>query len=167
MAPAGNKPVHTFSGTAYAKAVMHCCKHGSQPVLGVLLGHTVAKGLHVTDAIPLFHTHSLAPMLKAAFMIIEQRCRDIGDGLEIIGIYHATTSGHGDMNPVRSIADKVAQQFAGAVAWTFDVSRFSNSQAAFVGMQHVKDEWKSVGVEGAVVSEETLKQTARLISDMK
>ncbi|CAE7784760.1 EMB2731 [Symbiodinium sp. CCMP2592] len=51
---------YSFSPKAYAKAVLHSCKHSAAPVLGLLLGTANGKVLKVADAIPLFHTHALA-----------------------------------------------------------------------------------------------------------
>ncbi|OLP91182.1 ER membrane protein complex subunit 8/9-like [Symbiodinium microadriaticum] len=66
---------YSFSPKAYAKAVLHSCKHSAAPVLGLLLGSANGKVLKVADAIPLFHTHALGPMLKIACMLAEEHCK--------------------------------------------------------------------------------------------
>merc|ERR1719440_1141791 len=71
---------------------------------------------------PLFHTHSLAPMLKISFMLIEQYCRNNGD-LEIVGLYVANPSGSLDVSPVKGIADKMAQTLPQATVWALDLSK--------------------------------------------
>lgn len=179
MAPAASAAAksiaYSFDAKAYGKAVMHCCKHSSEACFGVFLGRSNGKVLQITDAMPLFHTHSLGPMLKAAFMMIEQHCRNVGGGLEIVGIYHATSSGNTDITPVKAIADKVASTFSGASVWAFDSNRLAGgkegapgSQFCLTGLYHSKDEWKGVGAEAACLSDDAaLKQTATLLSEMK
>merc|ERR1712014_219001 len=107
MPTAAGSKMYTFDPQAYAKAVMHCCKYSSEACLGVFVGSMNGKSLQIVDAMPLFHTHSLAPMLKASFMMVDQHCRDVG-GVEIVGIYHANAQRSTDIAPVKAIADKVA-----------------------------------------------------------
>eukprot|EP00929_Paragymnodinium_shiwhaense_P115481 TRINITY_DN84407_c0_g1_i1.p2 TRINITY_DN84407_c0_g1~~TRINITY_DN84407_c0_g1_i1.p2 ORF type:complete len:194 (+),score=37.76 TRINITY_DN84407_c0_g1_i1:104-685(+) len=157
---------YSFDPKAYAKAVMHCSKHASESVLGVLLGSASGSTLTVSDVVPLFHTHSLAPMLKIAFMIIDQHCQSTSD--EIVGIYYATPSGNTELTPVKAIADKVASNYAGgASAWGLDAAKVGQDQFAFVGMRHAKDQWSACGADAGAVSQEGLKHTKRLISEMK
>merc|ERR1712110_159436 len=106
---AGPPKTYAFDPKAYAKALMHGCKHSSEAVTGILIGTASGKVLKVVDAIPLFHTHSLAPMLKIACMLIEQYCRTLSGGAyEIVGLYHASATGSFDITPVKAIADKIA-----------------------------------------------------------
>eukprot|EP00439_Symbiodinium_sp_Y106_P004719 s6579_g1.t1 len=128
---------YSFSPKAYAKAVLHSCKHSAAPVLGLLLGTANGKVLKVADAIPLFHTHALGPMLKIACMLAEEHCKAAGD-LEIVGLYHATPSGSTEMTPVKAIADKLAQNFASASVWTLDASKLPEKQFAFKGLGRSK-----------------------------
>jgi hypothetical protein len=67
-----SKKTYRFTASAYGKVLFHICKHVSKSVNGVLIGYTdVQKGEHVLmDAIPLFHTHVLTPMLKLAFIMV-------------------------------------------------------------------------------------------------
>merc|ERR1719437_215966 len=106
----GMPKTFAFDPKAYAKAVMHCCKHGSEAVTGIFIGSSSGKVLKLVDAIPLFHTHSLAPMLKIACMLIEQHCRTVGN-LEIVGIYYASPSGSVDITPIKAIGEKIASNF--------------------------------------------------------
>jgi len=156
----------SFDPKAYAKALMHSCKYSSEAVTGVFIGSSSGKVLKVVDAMPLFHTHSLAPMLKVACMLIEQHCRAVG-GLEIVGMYHATASGSFDMTPVKPIADKLASNFSPASVWTVDAAKLPERQFALRGMCHSKDEWKPIGSDAVNLSDEALKHTARVISEMK
>lgn len=168
MAPAGDGKKYAFDPKAYAKALMHACKHSSEAVTGFLIGSTSSSGkaLKIVDAIPLFHTHSLAPMLKVASMLIEQHCKTVG-GLEIVGMYHASTLGSLDIAPVKAIADKIASNFPGACVWAFDPSKLADRQFALSGMVNVKEEWKPIAADCVSLSEEAVKRTSVLISELK
>eukprot|EP00931_Biecheleriopsis_adriatica_P105652 TRINITY_DN80204_c0_g1_i1.p1 TRINITY_DN80204_c0_g1~~TRINITY_DN80204_c0_g1_i1.p1 ORF type:complete len:233 (+),score=62.72 TRINITY_DN80204_c0_g1_i1:67-699(+) len=157
---------YAFDPKAYAKAAMHGCKHSSEPVLGLFIGSASGKVMKVMDAIPLFHTHSLGPMLKIACMLTEEHCKAAG-GLEIIGLYHATPSGSTEMTPVKAIAEKIGSNFASASVWTLDAGKLSEKQFAFKGLGHVKDEWKAIGSDAVSLSSEAMDGVARLISEMK
>ena len=63
----------TMERDAYSKLLLHACKHPARPVLGVLLGRkgkTDEKDAlaHVVEAVPLFHSYVLAPMLEMSMM---------------------------------------------------------------------------------------------------
>jgi len=158
--------IYAFDPKAYAKALMHGCKHASEAVTGIFIGSSNGKVLKVVDAIPLFHTHSLAPMLKVACMLIEQHCKTVG-GLEIVGMYHATISGSLDITPVKAIADKIASNFPAASVWALDTTKLPGKQFALHGMSQVKEEWKPISCDSVNLSEEALKQTTRVIAEMK
>merc|ERR1712137_398492 len=106
-------------------------------------------------------------MLKIACMLIEQHCRS--NNQEIIGLYHASAqaSGLGDITPVKPIVDKIASNFSSASVWSFDGSKLADSQFAFKGQYHAKDEWKSIINENVSLSDEALKHASRVISEMK
>ncbi|CAJ1396656.1 unnamed protein product [Effrenium voratum] len=157
---------YAFDPKAYAKAVLHGCKHSSSSVVGLLLGNGDGKVLKVLDVVPLFHTHALAPMLKIACMLAEEHCKAVG-GMEIVGLYHATGSGSTEMTPVKAIAEKVAANFAAASVWTLDASKLAEKQFALKGMGRVKDEWKAIGSDAVNLSSEALAETSRLIGEMR
>jgi len=157
---------YAFDPKAYAKAVMHGCKHSSEAVTGIFIGCVSGKVLKLVDAIPLFHTHALAPMLKVACMLIEQHCRTVGN-LEIVGMYYASPSGSLDITPVKAIADKIASNFAMASVWALDAAKLPERQFALKGSCHSKDDWKQLSADAAILSDEALKQTARAVSEMK
>jgi len=157
---------YAFHPSAYAKAVMHSCKHSSEAVLGVFVGSHSGKVLKITDAFPLFHTHFLEPMLKVSCMLIEEHCRS-NPGLEIVGIYYAATTRSFDMKPVKAIADKIAKNFQHATVWTIDAAKLSELQFAMRGMCYAREEWKQVPGDAVSLGEDTLKQTSRVISEMK
>eukprot|EP00434_Breviolum_minutum_P011085 symbB.v1.2.009780.t1/scaffold574.1/size185248/5 len=164
MAPSAG---YAFHPQAYAKAVLHLCKHSSSSVLGLFLGHADGKLIKVVETIPLFHTHSLGPMLKIACMLAEEHCKSMDASMEIVGIYHATPSGSTEMTPVKAIADKIAANFASASVWTLDASKLPEKQFAFKGMGRVKDEWKAIGSDLVNLNSEVLSETSRLISEMR
>lgn len=163
MAPSAG---YAFHPQAYAKAVLHVSKHSSSSVLGLFLGHADGKVIKVMETIPLFHTHTLAPMLKIACMLAEEHCKLTG-GMEIVGIYHATPSGSTEMTPVKAIADKIAANFASASVWSLDAAKLPEKQFAFKGMGRVKDEWKAIGGDLVSLNSEVFSETFRLISEMK
>mmetsp|Transcript_41291 Transcript_41291/g.131309 ORF Transcript_41291/g.131309 Transcript_41291/m.131309 type:complete len:208 (-) Transcript_41291:127-750(-) len=166
-AGSGNPPkTYAFHPKAYAKALMHGCKHSSEAVIGIFIGCVSGKALKIMDAIPLFHTHSLAPMLKVACMLIEQHCRAQG-GLEVVGLYHASASGSLDMAPVKAIADKLASNFALASVWALDAAKLPEQQLALRGSCHNKEEWKPIGSEAVSLGDEAMQHTARLVSEMR
>eukprot|EP00927_Polykrikos_kofoidii_P079480 TRINITY_DN76266_c0_g1_i1.p2 TRINITY_DN76266_c0_g1~~TRINITY_DN76266_c0_g1_i1.p2 ORF type:complete len:232 (+),score=34.23 TRINITY_DN76266_c0_g1_i1:82-696(+) len=161
----GSPKAYKFEPPAYAKLCMHSCKHSSAACFGVLIGTGTGKSTNIVDAIPLFHTRSLAPMLKIAFMMIEQHCKSTGS--EIVGLYHATTNGSTDIGSVRAIADKVASNCAGLTVWALDPVKLAARQFCLTGMYQSKDEWKSLGADAASVTAEVVTHTSRIISEMK
>jgi len=67
----------SLTSSAYLKPLLHAAKYPSSPVFGLLIG-IKTKGSHawlITDSVPLFHTHVLAPMLELAFIQVEEYCR--------------------------------------------------------------------------------------------
>ena len=63
---------YTVSNAAYAKMVLHCAKYPWREVCGIWLGKQTAPGegtekrFLAIDAVPLFHSDALAPMLEVA-----------------------------------------------------------------------------------------------------
>mmetsp|Transcript_91291 Transcript_91291/g.144261 ORF Transcript_91291/g.144261 Transcript_91291/m.144261 type:complete len:209 (+) Transcript_91291:81-707(+) len=162
--------VYVFEPTAYAKAIMHGCKHASDRVIGVFIGSaTDPKVVRIVDAIPLFHTHTLAPMLKIAFMLIEKHCMD--NQLEILGFYHASPDGGIDKSPVQPIADKLAANCSNASLWALELQRLAEKKCAMVGMHYSSKEgdkdWRAVSPEAIRVGAEVFEQTERVIAEMK
>jgi len=67
----------SLTSSAYLKSLLHAAKYPSSPVFGLLIG-IKTKGTRswlITDSVPLFHTHVLAPMLELAFLQVEEYCR--------------------------------------------------------------------------------------------
>merc|ERR1712194_183881 len=100
-------------------------------------------------------------------MLIEQHCKNAGNGSEIVGLYYASALGSSDMAPVKAIGDKIASNFPGASVWIYDGAKLAESQIALKGQYHAKDEWRSITSTAVSLSAEALKQTSRVISEMK
>jgi len=67
----------SLTSSAYLKPLLHAAKYPSSPVFGLLIG-IKTKGPRawlITDSVPLFHTHVLAPMLELGFIQVEEYCR--------------------------------------------------------------------------------------------
>lgn len=100
-----------INSTACCKILLHCTKYQSAAVNGLLLG-TVDKSnhVHVHDAIPLFHHHTLTPMLEFAVAVISEYCADhTTTNIKIVGLYSANANYDDEaINPlVRKIAEKL------------------------------------------------------------
>ncbi|KFG64312.1 family UPF0172 protein [Toxoplasma gondii RUB] len=83
-------PAVAFTATAYSKMVMHAAKHTQDAVNGVLLGRLLPANagererdkadiqqphtLLCVDAVPLFHSFILPPMMTCAFELVEELC---------------------------------------------------------------------------------------------
>eukprot|EP01018_Ginkgo_biloba_P012289 Gb_00682 [translate_table: standard] len=89
---------YEISQTAYVKIVLHAIKHKTSAVNGVLVGRLKGSlsteehidGLEIIDAIPLSHGHlGLLPTLEIAIIQVEEYFASQGDGLSVVGYYHA------------------------------------------------------------------------------
>merc|ERR1711908_131342 len=87
--------------------------------------------------------------------------------LEIVGLYFATPSGSLDTTPVKAIADKMGTNLPNATLWGLDLSKLPDRKLAVVGHGHAKEEWKPFSAEAISVSDDTLKHTSRIISELK
>jgi len=87
----------SISEIAYVKALMHAAAHPDDGVFGLLLASTesvLAEGKKkdgevyvVTDAIPLFHTVPVAPMMSTAMGFVEVYVEELK--ADIVGVYYA------------------------------------------------------------------------------
>ena len=113
----------TVGTPAYLKVMMHAAKHPHCAVNGLLLGSGGGATVRVVDAVPLFHQHTLGPMLEAATLIVEKYCEEeattghYGAKVQIVGYYHANERvDDTERKPlVRQIHAKVNDNFPGAV----------------------------------------------------
>nr|CAB3486585.1 unnamed protein product [Digitaria exilis] len=90
---------------AYVKLALHALKHPSAAVNGLLVGRLIEPSsipavISVVDAVPLsHHPHHLPllPTLELALTLVEDHLATQGEGLAVVGYYHA--------NPRRDDAD--------------------------------------------------------------
>uniref|UniRef100_A0A7S2WTW0 MPN domain-containing protein n=1 Tax=Rhizochromulina marina TaxID=1034831 RepID=A0A7S2WTW0_9STRA len=84
----GKGPWCDWAAEAYAKVVLHAVKHPHCGVSGFLLGSVEDGGRRVlvADAVPLFHSHPLAPGLEAAAQLVTAA------GGKIVGFYESNAS---------------------------------------------------------------------------
>ena len=94
---------YTVSSVAYQKIMLHAAKHPSRTVCGYLVGPKPVASVDgdvaganeggrngtnmVADAVPLFHSDPLAPMLEAAALLVEELYKSQSYG--IVGYYQA------------------------------------------------------------------------------
>ncbi|XP_061122015.1 ER membrane protein complex subunit 9 [Syngnathus typhle] len=116
-----------LSCRAYVKMYLHACLFPRCSVNGVLLSSTSAGGaVCVTDCVPLLHSHlSLAPVTQLALTQVDVWCSQTRQ--RIVGYYQANAC-VSDCSPTQGalkIADKIAEQFDGAVLLMLDGSKMS------------------------------------------
>ncbi len=67
-------PEYAITTQAYTKIIYHCFKYPYAQVNGILLGKTADSGQFlISDAVALFHSSSLAPMLEIAMMQVHEK----------------------------------------------------------------------------------------------
>ena len=141
-------PVYSVSRRAYSLILLHAAKYPAAAVNGLLIGRRAANNVvEVIDAFPLFHTHTLTPMLEAACMLVEEHCRlkaeEDGDGggggggdggddglppppspdvLCIVGFYHANARLEDKALPlvVQQIGAQIQSNFAEGCVFLLD-----------------------------------------------
>eukprot|EP00904_Undaria_pinnatifida_P008106 jgi/Undpi1/4425/HiC_scaffold_17.g07780.m1 len=80
----------TVEKAAYLKLMLHAAKYPWASVSGFLLGETGSseeEQVTVKDAVPLFHTATLAPLLETSAAMVDAHAAKIG--LSIVGFYQA------------------------------------------------------------------------------
>ncbi|XP_061876690.1 ER membrane protein complex subunit 9 [Entelurus aequoreus] len=116
-----------LSCRAYVKMYLHACLFPRCSVNGLLLSSSPAGGdVCVTDCVPLLHSHlSLAPITQLALTQVDVWCSQTQQ--RIVGYYQANSCAS-DSSPTQGatkIADKIAEQFDGAVLLMLDGSKMS------------------------------------------
>jgi hypothetical protein len=61
----------TIGNKAYAKIMLHICKHTVNDCFGILIGTVEKDEILVSDAIPLFHERIFAPQLEIALKFVK------------------------------------------------------------------------------------------------
>ena len=101
-----------FSSEAYSKMLLHAAKYPWAAVNGLLLGTSNEQAVEVKDAVPLFHTAVLAPMLEVAMLLVDEYCQSeqSAAGLSIVGYYHANARNNDGEIPslARIVSEKIA-----------------------------------------------------------
>ncbi|XP_077411181.1 ER membrane protein complex subunit 9 [Vanacampus margaritifer] len=116
-----------LSCRAYVKMYLHACLFPRCSVNGLLLSSSSVGGaVCVTDCVPLLHSHlSLAPVTQLALTQVDVWCSQTQQ--RIVGYYQANAC-VSDSSPTQGalkIADKIAEQFDGAVLLMLDGSKMS------------------------------------------
>ncbi|KAK7881210.1 hypothetical protein WMY93_029619 [Mugilogobius chulae] len=116
-----------LSCQAYVKMYLHAALFPRCSVNGLLLSSSSAGGaVCVTDCVPLLHSHlSLAPITQLALTQVDVWCSQTQQ--RIVGYYQANAC-VSDSSPTPcalKIADKIAEQFDGAVLLMLDGSKMS------------------------------------------
>jgi hypothetical protein len=98
---------------AYVQMMLHAAKFPARPVTGALLAN--ADGV-VVEAVPLFHTYALAPLMETAMSQLATYCtlRTDKSGLTIVGCYNAPERedcSEADVH-ARALADKIGANAA-------------------------------------------------------
>lgn len=135
----------TWSPEAYSLATCHVMKHTGSNVCGLLLGRLDGNKTSVTfeRAIPLFHTHPLAPPLKIACLAAEQVCAE--EKLEILGYYFAHVLAHQEeMNRLhKNIFERICTNNNLATAWIFSKEDLED-KLPFKGCHVLRNEYHSL-----------------------
>ncbi|EPY34667.1 hypothetical protein STCU_01435 [Strigomonas culicis] len=116
------------STEAYTKALLHCYKYPTQPVLGMLIGKRIGggNGCYVADAVPLFHALPMTaphPMLEVAYSHVQSLSKT--RGLNLLGVYLANEriSDHAVSALNAALLDAVAHRLPGGsklLVWFVD-----------------------------------------------
>uniref|UniRef100_A0A1A7YUN3 ER membrane protein complex subunit 9 n=2 Tax=Iconisemion striatum TaxID=60296 RepID=A0A1A7YUN3_9TELE len=117
-----------LSCRAYVKMYLHACLFPRSSINGLLLSSSSSTGgaTCVTDCVPLLHSHlSLAPITQLALTQVDVWCSQTQQ--RIVGYYQANacTSDSSPTPCALKIADKIAEQFDGAVLLMLDGSKMS------------------------------------------
>uniref|UniRef100_A0A0C9S2M4 TSA: Wollemia nobilis Ref_Wollemi_Transcript_18878_1156 transcribed RNA sequence n=1 Tax=Wollemia nobilis TaxID=56998 RepID=A0A0C9S2M4_9CONI len=112
---------YEISQTAYVKLVLHALKHKASAVNGILVGKLSAshgtnndnktETVEIMDAVPLSHGHlGLLPTMEIAIIQAEEYFASKGDGLSIVGYYHANER-YDDLE-LNSLAKKIGDHIS-------------------------------------------------------
>lgn len=112
---------------AYSVLFLHCCKHPTRTLNGLLLGTATAETVTVSQTLPLFHSSiAVAPMLEAALLLADEHCKQwsasSGSTLQIVGYYQANEIAEDlDVGPFgKKIAEKIRAQVPAAAVLLLD-----------------------------------------------
>ncbi|CEM35087.1 unnamed protein product [Vitrella brassicaformis CCMP3155] len=156
---------YRFSSAAYSKILSHASKYSCSTVGGVLVGRSEGKGGEVTytDAFPLFHTSILPPLLKVAFSLIEQYCKQ--EGVTLCGYYQANADATTTMNVVsKAIADRLTANCNFAAVFMLDAEKVPEGQPALKCYAGSRGDWSSVSASRVHIGEDVIDSAGEYIS---
>lgn len=143
----------SLTSSAYLKPLLHAAKYPSSPVFGLLIG-VKTKGSRswlITDSVPLFHTHILAPMLELAFIQVEEYCRCLGlrehRRFRILGCYVANERvGDVELNVMtRRVATRINTVSGGkAVVLLIDNTKIAKPVNVFKTFVGTERNWRAL-----------------------
>ncbi|KAG0547775.1 hypothetical protein BDA96_01G109400 [Sorghum bicolor] len=112
---------YELAQAAYVKLALHALKHPATAVNGLLVGRLVEPSsspavVSVIDAVPLsHHPHHLPllPTLELALTLVEDHFATQGEGLAVVGYYHANPRcDDTDLPPVaKRVGDHIFRYF--------------------------------------------------------
>lgn len=166
-----------ISDVAFTKLLLHAWKYPQNPVNGYLIGKvnttkaadsdgsslTVGEGANssitVSDAIPLFHSHTLATSLEVATELI-----DCGEN-EIVGYYYANE--RVDEASIPIVAERIANQLIkdvpGAALVQINNQRLQDpDDHALEALGYTKNGWKAQLAISSAHGGESLKSALEL-----
>jgi len=137
---------HSITTKAYTKIILHVAKYPHAVLNGVLLGTQKDSTVKIVDAVPLFHQHTLNPMLDVAFSQIESYAAS--ESLQIVGLY-TTTLVKGEVPEVAfKICDKIQSYQPSACLLLIEDTPLSPSQLAT--LLHVKKSSRWTSQQGNI-----------------
>ncbi|CRH00270.1 conserved Plasmodium protein, unknown function [Plasmodium relictum] len=158
----------TIENSAYAKIFMHALKNSYDDVCGILIGKCFEderekKKCLITNSIPLFHTHILAPFLNLSFTLVENYYKNKEE--KIIGYYHinADDSKNNDIKNIKIcelISDKLIKNYKNALICLVQISKLNNSDDNCLNIYLKNDtsEWKKIHINISSENKEFLKK---------
>eukprot|EP00920_Eleutheroschizon_duboscqi_P011730 GHVT01028114.1.p2 GENE.GHVT01028114.1~~GHVT01028114.1.p2 ORF type:complete len:215 (+),score=12.11 GHVT01028114.1:3105-3749(+) len=178
-----------ISSCACAKIMMHAFKHPQNTVGGVLLGEvesiseaagedtTIGSTIRCEDVFPLFHRHSLTPMIPLGFSLAEQLCSMVespgGIKKRIVGYYQCDSPCPTDdeesklQNSAIVAADKVRENYPGAILCLLDARRLSMETNPILVFSKSRDGWSQLKPDNVIVSAKSLSVARRAISEAR
>lgn len=160
-----NKLQISIEDSAYAKIFMHAIKNSYDDVCGILIGKQTEenKKWHITNSIPLFHTHILSPFLTLAFTIVENYYKDKDE--QIIGYYHISSeeSKNTDIKNLKTcelVAEKLIKNYKKALVCLVELSKLEEDEekCLHIFMKGDSSEWKEIPVSVSLDNKEFLKK---------
>uniref|UniRef100_A0A0G4HNS3 MPN domain-containing protein n=1 Tax=Chromera velia CCMP2878 TaxID=1169474 RepID=A0A0G4HNS3_9ALVE len=160
-----SQPDFVFDDDAYVKMILHSLKYAKEDVNGILIGtRTDGSGdIVFKDAIPLFHTYILDPMMKLAFSMVDEYAASLDPPQQIVGYYHVEAEGSnhvGQNETAKATSVKIAANLSGKVPaafFTVDSEKLAESDddPAVKGWVSTGGSWRAVAPENVKTASST------------